>query len=153
MIGCGIVGLLTIKEESVDSCIDVNRIVILQVLFEQERKHCHFALKTQVKEVLTTDQINRMFDLEFSEREENQALSQFLENASQGIYRQPDKHELPLPLRNPNVILPNNREKALVRLNSLKQRPTEERATCVDEIDVMQDTLPIERALGVQWCA
>ena len=121
------VGVLTSKEESVDSCIDINPIMTHQVLFGQKKRHCHFALKTQAKEVLTTDQINQMFDLNFSESEENQALShddsQFFMIASQGIHRRLVKHnELQLPLRNPNVILPNNKGQALVRLNALKRR-------------------------------
>ena len=69
-----------------------------------------------------------MLVLDFSERNEpEQALSQedrrFLKIVTEGIHRREDGHyEMPLPLKDPNVRLPNNKEMALRRLKNLKRR-------------------------------
>ena len=69
-----------------------------------------------------------MFNLDFSEvNSKEHPLSQeerrFMENAKQGIRLCPDGHyEMPLPLKNAEVVLPNNRELALRHLIPLKKR-------------------------------
>ena len=69
-----------------------------------------------------------MLELDFSEgNEPEQALSQedrrFVKIVTEGIHRREDGHyEMPLPLKDPNVRLPNNKEIALRRLKNLKRR-------------------------------
>ena len=69
-----------------------------------------------------------MFELEFSKRNTgDQALSQedrrFLARVTENIRHREDGHyEMPLPLKDPNTKLPNNRDVALHRLKQLKRR-------------------------------
>ncbi|KAK3716239.1 hypothetical protein QZH41_006214 [Actinostola sp. cb2023] len=70
-----------------------------------------------------------MFEIDFAEHKgaSTYGLSKedqrFLEIAEQGIHQCEDGHyELPLPLKDKRVKLPNNREAALRRLNQLKRK-------------------------------
>ena len=81
----------------------------------------------KAREVLNLGQVSRMFNLDFSEENSKEhPLSQeerrSMENAKQGIRLCPNGHnEMPLPLKNAEVVLPNNRELALRRLIPLKK--------------------------------
>lgn len=71
----------------------------------KDRKVCHFAFKTQTKEILSTIQVNRMFELDFSDREMGKSLSYedrlFIKKIEEGIHQRSDGHyEMPLPLKN-----------------------------------------------------
>lgn len=69
-----------------------------------------------------------MFEIDFSERNSgDQVLSQddrrFLARVKESIHHREDGHyEMPLPLKDPNTKLPNNRDMALHRLKQLKRR-------------------------------
>ena len=68
-----------------------------------------------------------MFELDFVERENGVALSregcQFLKIVEEGICHRDDRHyEIPLPFRESNVQLPNNRSQAVQRLRGLRKR-------------------------------
>ena len=69
-----------------------------------------------------------MFTLDFNERApEEKSLSfedrRFLTIVQEGIHQRDDGHyEMPLPLKNNNAELPNNKELALSRLMKLKER-------------------------------
>ena len=80
-----------------------------------------------IKEQLTPQVVSRMFELDFAERENGVALSredrQFLKIVEEGIRHRDDMHyEIPLPFRESNVQLPNNRSQAVQRLHDLKKR-------------------------------
>lgn len=87
-----------------------------------------FVPKVQTKEEINPYAIKKMFGTDFSERSTaGQALSQedrkFLATVEHGIHHCEDAHyEMPLPLKDPNPNLPNNREIAVRRLNQLKRR-------------------------------
>ena len=89
---------------------------------------CLFTLGTRTKEVLNPFQINEMFELDFSERSTGtRTLSQedktFLKRLEEGIHQRSDGHyEMPLPLRDDKLSLPNNKSLALRRLYKLGQR-------------------------------
>ena len=69
-----------------------------------------------------------MFELDFAERENEwhyQAREdrQLLRIVEEGIRHRDDMHyEIPLPFRESNVQLPNNRSQAVQRLHGLKKR-------------------------------
>ena len=126
-LGWGIVGRVTSNNSEVDSDICVNRIVTREVFPAERLTQCNFVLRTQIKEVLNPVQINRMFELNFNEKEEGRALSHddrlFMQKVNEGICQRPDGHyEIPLPLRDENVRFSNNKDLALSRLNKLKRR-------------------------------
>ena len=84
---------------------------------------------TQTKEVLNPFEVKRMFELDFSEENVKKlaALSQddrkFLAKVKESIRYDTDGHyEMALPLRDPDVKLPNNRNVALRRLSHLKRK-------------------------------
>ena len=80
-----------------------------------------------IKKQLTPQVVSRMFDLDFAERKNGVALSredlQFLKIVDEGIRHSDDMHyEIPLPFREGNVQLPNNRSQAVQRLHGLTRR-------------------------------
>ena len=134
-LGWGIIGEIEPQGQD-NSTADVkgdvfcNRIVTCEVRqaiqATSNKKVCHFALKTQVKEVLSPLQMSKMFTLDFSERatkEKSPSFEdrRFLTIVQEGIHQRDDCHyEMPLPLKNNNVELPNNKELALSCLMKLK---------------------------------
>lgn len=104
-----------------------NRIVTQEV-GHPKRLHSKFVINDETKEIVNPLQVREMLDLDFSERNENkQSLSQedrqFLKIVNEGIHHRDDGHyEMPLPLKDPNVRLPNNREMAVRQLRHLKRR-------------------------------
>ena len=126
-------------EENESTC---NRI-ITQEVGDPKRLHSKFVINAQAKEILNPFQVREMLELDFSERNEpEQALSQedrrFLKMVAEGIHRREDGHyEMPLPLKDPNVRLPNNKEMALRRLKNLKRRFTSDEKYRNDYVNFM----------------
>ena len=125
----GIIGIVNRNNNEEDESEHLcHRILSLQVKPNLERKRCHFAFKTQVKEILNPLQLKRMLEQDFcEERNDDKAPSdgdtKFPKKARQGINTRDDGHyELPLPLRDENIQLPNNKELPLNRLKKLKGR-------------------------------
>ena len=80
-----------------------------------------------IREQLTPQVVSRMFELDFVERKNGVALSrddrQFLKIVEEAIRHRDDMHyEIPLPFREGNVQLLNNRSQAVQRLHGLKKR-------------------------------
>lgn len=128
-LGWGIIGIVNRNNNEEDESGHLcHRILSLEVEPNLERKRCHFAFKTQVKEILNTLQLKRILEQDFcEERNDDKALSnddrKFLKKAMKKIHRRDDGHyELPLPVRDENIQLPNNKELALNRLKKLKGR-------------------------------
>ena len=89
----------------------------------------HFAIANTVKECVITSQLNEMYMHDFNEvQPEKKALSgediEFLRQMDEGIMKEDNGHYgLPLPFRNLNVNMPNNRAQAVSRAEgSLKKR-------------------------------
>lgn len=87
-----------------------------------------------IKEVMTPQSVLTMFELDFNDRSKNSdsyGLSQedkaFLETVSQGIQHVNGHYELPLPFRNPDVSLPNNRHQAVKRAEWQKKKMRDEK--------------------------
>ena len=105
-----------------------NRIVAREM--GQEDREITFVLNQKTKEdVIDPAAVVRMLNLDFAERKDFSPTSlskeerQFLAIAEKGIHRAPDRHyELPLPLKNDKVSLPNNKALALHCLQNLKRR-------------------------------
>lgn len=86
-------------------------------------------LQTQAKEIIQPSMINQMFELDFAEHKKTSLHNtskedrKFLQIAEKGIHHSDDGHyELPLPLKNKDVCLPNNRQMAFHRLGYLKKK-------------------------------
>ena len=88
-----------------------------------------------------------MFERDFSENSIpgsglSKEVRRFLAIAREGITQLKNGHyELPLPLKNPNVVLPNNRESAFHRLLQLKRRFMADRRYCDDYVTFMENMI------------
>ena len=132
LLGWGIIGPVSPLEDIQPDCEEhlassCNRILA----YEVDTGRCSnrsFVLNSQTKEEINPFAVRRMFERDFSEESTSgSGLSKedrrFLAIASGGITQLENGHyELPLPLKNPNVVLPNNRESAFRRLLQLKRR-------------------------------
>ena len=129
-LGWGIIGTVELDEsEEVDeNQVAVNRIITCVVHVGRDRRACHLALRTQVKEILSPTVVNKMFELDFSDRKkEQQPLSYedklFVKKVGEGIHQHEDGHyEIPLPFKDDKIKLPNNKKQVLDRLAKLRQR-------------------------------
>ena len=146
-LGWGVIGMVTPDNDQCDEeSKGVSCAVTREVPFSQ-RKICHFALKTITKEVLSPVQVNRMFELDFNEKKtEEQPLSyedrKFMTKVSRGIHQRDDGHyEMPLPLKEELVTLPNNKEIALNRLGKLKRRLIKDSRYRKDYLAFMKDII------------
>ena len=93
----------------------------------KERKVNLLVVPTKTKEVINPSQVRDMFELDFNDRKtaDTPPLSyedkMFMNKMKEGVHQLEDGHyELPLPLKDDNVKLPNNKMLAQQTLNKLK---------------------------------
>ena len=131
LLGWGIIGpVIPVKEllNDVKNEEIICHRIITQEIGDIRRVDSKFVIDAQAKEIINPYQVKEMFELDFSERNiGDQALSQedrrFLARVKESIRHRDDSHyEMPLPFKDPNTKLPNNRMMALHRLNHLKRR-------------------------------
>jgi len=89
----------------------------------------HFMVENTVREIVTPQVLNKMFELDFSERtdDKEQGHSQedkkFLKIVTQGIRHTEDSHyEIPLPFPRDDVRFPENKEQVLQRAHWLRRK-------------------------------
>ena len=147
-LGWGIIGAIrSSKKEDAETGSDIacNRIVTCEVQAKSDRKMCHFAFKTHVKEMSSPSDASEMFTLDFKERRaDEKPLSvedqRFLKIVREGVHQLEDGHyEMPLPMRSEKVELPNSKELAMSHLMKLKQRLTSDDEFRKDYNSFMQD--------------
>ena len=131
LLGWGIIGPKTPVQELLSEIENGETIchrIVTQEIGGTKRFDSKFVINTQTKEIINPYHLKEMFELNFSERSTGDyALSQeerkFLARVTENIRHLEDRHyEMPLPLKDPNTKLPNNREMALHRLKHLKRR-------------------------------
>ena len=88
----------------------------------------HFVLEDSVKDVTINETLKKMYHTDFSEsklEDDKSDLSQedkkFLKMMKEQSIKSNGHYVLPLPFRNPNVYMPNNREQALKRAGWKKE--------------------------------
>ena len=129
-LGWGIIGKIQRSMEPTEDHegASYNNTVTQEVKIGQESKMCHFALRTQVKEVFSPCQVNKMLELDFSEREvsghsPSHEDRKFTEMMTKSIHQLQDRHyEMPLPFKNVGIHLPDNRNLAVSRIKKLRGR-------------------------------
>ena len=104
----------------------VNKYIQILKSNSEDNVNGYIFAKTEIKERLTPQVVSRMFEVDFAEREYGVALSredrQFLKIVEDEMHHRDDMHyEMPLPFRQKNVQLPNNRPQAHQRLHGLKR--------------------------------
>ena len=131
------------RESYVSFC---NRIVTHEV-GSSKINHFSFVVDPQTREKICAAMVNRFFQQDFSEQSSNHCgLSsedrRFLAIAEKGIRHLENGHyELPLPLKNSSVKLPNNGELALRRLSHLKKRFMANEQYCKDYVEFMENVI------------
>ena len=144
--GWAIVGPLHMcnKEHSTVSC---SRVAVKEVGSDRPFDH-HFMVEDKVKEIVTPQALNKMFELDFSERPDDkkqghsQGDKKFLKIVSEGIQRTDDGHyEIPLPFRSSDVCFPGNKELFLQRAYWLKRKLKKNSAFYKDYVKFMADII------------
>jgi len=113
------------QENSHRSC---NCIVSREIKGGLMKTVSHVVAKTSAKEMFVSAKFNRMFERDFCEvSKEEKTLSflvrRFLNTLESNVQRLSNDHyEIPLPLKEERLKLPNNRNLALSRLHRLKHR-------------------------------
>jgi len=108
---------------------------------------CHLMVGTDAREIITPQQINRMFGIDFNEREgDSKPLSQedrhFLQIMETETHQRVDGHyEMPLPFKKEEAIFQNNRDLAVNRLKHLKKRLKSDQNYRKDYQDFMQNII------------
>ena len=103
--------------------------------------HCFASEKRD--DNLINNSLKEMYTMEFNEVDsEKQALSQedeeFMEKMRKGASRKGLKHVLPLPFRNDNVVLPDNRHMVKNRLASLRKKLTKNKQYYIEYSELMK---------------
>ena len=140
-LGWGIVGC-------VGDVVDAdNKVCHLVDAGAGQKKRCHFAFKSRVRELSPLD-VLKTLESDFQEtRQDNKTgLSvedqQFMKKMSAGIQQREDGHlEMPLPLKDEKMRLPNNRVAAVQRLKGLKAKLVRNESYRRDYVGFMEATL------------
>lgn len=125
--GWAIVGPLYMSNKELP-VVNCNRVAAKEVGSGRHLDH-HFMVEDKVREIVTPQVLNKMFELDFNERAEykeqeySQEDKKFLQIVNQGTRRTEDNHyEIPLPFRCTDLRFPENTEQVLQRANWLKRR-------------------------------
>ena len=125
--GWAIVGPLYMCNEE-HPTVDCHRVAAVEVCSGRHLDH-HFMVENKVREIVTPQAVNKMFELDFSERTDDKELGysqedkQFLKIVTQGIHHTEDGHyEIPLPLCRDDVRFPENREQVFQRAHWLRKK-------------------------------
>ena len=128
LLGWGIIGPVTGSTTTEVSDVLCHRVAVKEICSEELPSHS-FVVEARVKEIISPEAVKRMFERDFNEGKHvaQQTLSmddrRFMAKVKEGIIHLSDGHyELPLPLRNESLALPNNEKLAVHRLQQLKLR-------------------------------
>ena len=147
LLGWGIIGPVTGSMNKEDSDFSCHRVAVKETGSEELPSH-GFVVETLVKEIISPEAVKRMFEQDFNEVKyvTQQPLSmddrRFMAKVKQGIIHRSDGHyELPLPLRNESLALPNNEKLAVHRLQQLKLRLWRDQKYQEDYLAFMNDMI------------
>jgi hypothetical protein len=151
-LGWGIIGNVTKAKRKQDEDQEnehVTHRVISRSVRDTNLRHqkaSHFSIKTTTKEVINPVQVRQMMESDFSEARasDQPALSQddrkFMLKMERGIRQRENGHyEMPLPFREEEPKMPNNKPIALNRLTRLKTRLDHDEQYREDYVAFMND--------------
>ena len=139
-LGWGVIGCLGGSQEAQATChlVDTG---------DGHQKRCHFAFRSHVQEVSPLE-VLRVLESDFQQtkREEKTGLSiqdqQFVKKMTDGIKQGEDGHfQMPLPLKDDKISMPNNKTVAMQRLRGLKARLVRNEAYRRDYTGFMEASL------------
>ena len=125
--GWAIVGPLCMCIEE-HPAVDSLRVAGVEVCSGRHLDH-HFMVEDKVREIITPQAVNKMFQLDFSEQTDGKELGYsqedklFFNIVTQGILHTEYGHyETPLPVCRDNVCFPENKEQVLQRAHWLRRK-------------------------------
>ena len=143
--GWTIIGPLHVSSDG-PATVNCNRIVVKEIRSDVPVDH-YFAVDQMVKEILTPEALNRMMEIDFSERkvENERSLSQedklFLKKVKQGTKKVEGHYEIPLPFREDDVIMPDNRAQVEQRAHWIKKKLLKDNLLRKQYTEFMNDML------------
>ncbi|XP_040928808.1 uncharacterized protein LOC114866078 isoform X1 [Betta splendens] len=151
-LGWSIVSYVAPFEHHGDDIGISHRIIVKRVMPESTptaklKSEVHYVCKTQIKELTTPDNVIKILESDFSERDVEEAiLSQedfhFLTKLKEGIMQKHDGHyEMPLPFKQDRPNLPSNKACAVHRLSCLKRRFKRDQKYHTDYKNFMKDLI------------
>ena len=149
-LGWCIVGPINcITEEIIMSC---NGVAVKDVVSSKLASH-HFAMENSVKDISLEEMFQAMCWHDFNEPEligsstmlKCSEIScedrKFMEIVEGGTSKKDEDYVVPLPFRDPNLVLPSNRKQAIQRLMGLKRRFVKESKFFQDYLKFMDNLL------------
>jgi len=140
--GWAIVGPLYMCNEE-HSTVNCHRVTAMEVCSGRHLDH-HFMVENKVREIVTPQVLNKMFELDFSQRSDDkeqghsQEDKKFLKIVTQGIWHTEDSHyEIPLPFRRDDVHFPENKEQVLQRAHWLRKKLINNETFYKDDVNFM----------------
>ena len=146
-LGWGIIGRVSSNSSGEETPVGVSKIMSRDVQDGCSTRKCCFSFRTRAKEIISPLQVNAMFEKDLNENIANAApLSHqdrmFTKKLQEGINQRPDGHyEIPLPLKNPAVKLPNNKSQAMSRLSKLQARMKQDEKYKKDYVAFMEEII------------
>ncbi len=122
--GWTIVGPLYMSND--DQTVDCHRIMVQEVSADKPSDR-HFMVEESVKELVTPEALNRMFELDFNEQHHgksqySQEDKRFIEKMESETNYVDGHYEMPLPFHKEDVYMPMNKAQAILRVNWLKKK-------------------------------
>ncbi|XP_028316746.1 uncharacterized protein LOC114471941 [Gouania willdenowi] len=150
-LGWSIVGCSNPKGHHADAIGTSHRVIVRQVIpmvqpSAELKATVHFVCKTQVKEISPADVIKAL-ELDFTDHmTDDKTVSQedilFLSKVTQGIRQKENGYyEIPLPFKTEKPCLPDNKQSAVYRLNSLEKRLKRDEQYYMDYVHFMNDII------------
>ena len=116
LLGWCIVG--TIGETTFDTAVTCNRISVQDKVSKNVASH-YFARETEVRDIGIEQMLKKIYTAEFNDNDTSRASEnitkmsiedrQFLDLMERECSKEGNHYKLPLPLRNPDAVFPNNR--------------------------------------------
>jgi len=145
--GWAIVGPLYMcgKEHPIVIC---HRVAAKEVGSGRHLDH-HFMVESKVREIVTPQALNKMLELDFSERTDNKEQEypredkKFVTIVNQGIRHTEDHHyEIPLPFRGDRLWFPDNKEQVLQRARWLRKKLLKSEKYHMDYVNFINSIIP-----------
>ena len=148
LLGWCLVG--TIGETTFDTTVACNRISVQDKVSKNVASH-YFARETEVPDIGIEQMLKKICTAEFNDNATSRAAGNITKIALKDrkffnlMERERSKagnhYKLPLPLKNPHAVFPNNKRMAELRLKNLKKRFIKDKQYHKDLISFMEDKI------------
>ena len=150
-LGWGVVGPLNPKKSGSLAC---NKIMVRETLHNSSSTHC-LAVETKVKDLGIAELMMKIYENDFVEPQmtlQKPAIlsdadevslndTKFLKIMDKEVTMRDGQYVLPLPLKNPDAQLPNNRSQAMQRLQYLKKKLSKDEKFFKDYKEFMKEII------------